>query len=237
MVLNPSKPKKKGKSTKAKKATKHAPKKAASKNRKAKKNRATRYVKNPGRRHARGAAAGSLASPLPLPKLGKLDMGFAIVTGVGVVGHGIATNFIADKVPVAQLKSGAGKFGLGLGLADHTGRRAGLPPADVGPSATAPRAPERRLLGVGGGPGLALGAALERALGGDDAGLGRVLLSRPVGQFPDRLTRASAPRPGPRAGPVLPAPVARADHAARLLGQPARARRTQARDGLSGARG
>jgi hypothetical protein len=117
MVLNPSKPKKKGKSTKAKKATKHAPKKAASKNRKAKKNRATRYVKNPGRRHARGAAAGSLASPLPLPKLGKLDMGFAIVTGVGVVGHGIATNFIADKVPVAQLKSGAGKFGLGLGLA------------------------------------------------------------------------------------------------------------------------
>jgi hypothetical protein len=37
--------------------------------------------------------------------------------GVGVVGHGIATNFIADKVPVAQLKSGAGKFGLGLGLA------------------------------------------------------------------------------------------------------------------------
>lgn len=110
MILNP-KPKK-AKKRKATSAKKHA----ASKPRKAPKRRSKSYKRNPAPR-SRGAAAGALASPLPLPKIGKLDIGFALVTGAGIVGHGMATNFVADKVPVPQLKSGAGKFGLGLALA------------------------------------------------------------------------------------------------------------------------
>lgn len=110
-ILNP-KPKKKAKKSKATHA-KHNP--ASKPKKKAKKHRAKGHKRNPS--SARRAAGATLASPLPLPKIGKLDLGFAVVTGVGIVGHGMATNFIAEKVPVTQLKSGAGKWALGLGLA------------------------------------------------------------------------------------------------------------------------
>lgn len=73
------------------------------------------YRRNPGRARAIGAA---LSSPLPgLPKLGTIDVGFALVAGGGLVGHGMLTNIAATYVPVAQLKTGAGKFALGAGVA------------------------------------------------------------------------------------------------------------------------
>jgi len=124
-VLNPRRRRRRktAKRATAKKATRRrrrrtfaanpAPKK---RRRSARRTRRTRgYRRNPGRARAAGAA---LTSPLPgLPKLGTIDVGFALVAGGGLVGHGMLTNLAAQYVPVDKLKSGAGKFGLGVGVA------------------------------------------------------------------------------------------------------------------------
>lgn len=116
MVLNPGRPKKRRASKKRKASKKrrahHVANPAPKKRRRAKASRRG-YRRNP----SRSSAGAALQSPIALPKLGKLDMGFALVTGAGVVGHGMATNYLANVIPVPQVKAGAGKFGLGLGLA------------------------------------------------------------------------------------------------------------------------
>lgn len=128
MILNPSKPKKRRKRAKAKKSGKrrararHNPNPAPAKRRRRRRSssssapkRRRHYRRNPSRRG--GSNVGSLASPLPLPKIGQFDLGFAVVTGVGAIGHGMLTNLAAQHVPVAELKTGPGKFALGFVIA------------------------------------------------------------------------------------------------------------------------
>lgn len=127
MILNPGKPKRKRRArrAKAKKTTRRRRARAYTANPVANPRRRRRrrssasgkrrrsYRRNPSR--AARAATG-LASPLPLPKIGKFDIGFAIVGGIGTIGHGMATNIVAGYIPLDVAKTPAGKVGVGLAL-------------------------------------------------------------------------------------------------------------------------
>lgn len=128
MILNPGKPKRKRRARRAK------AKKSTRRRRRARSYAANPVVANPRRRRRRSSAsgkrrrgyrrnpsraaraAGGLASPLPLPKIGKFDIGFAVVGGVGTIGHGMLTNMAASYLPFEQAKTPAGKAGVGLVL-------------------------------------------------------------------------------------------------------------------------
>lgn len=126
MILNPGRPKKRGKGKRRAKAkAKRSPARRAYHHNPAPKRRTRRrraYAHNPSRRrrayrrNPSRAAGMAFVSPLKLPKLGQLDLGFAAFAGAGLIGHGMATNLVAQHVPVEQLKSGPGKFGLGVGV-------------------------------------------------------------------------------------------------------------------------